>query len=242
MKTLITSVAMVLMGTLHAQNTLGDIIGTFVSTKGEGIYGAKVQTSSGSAVYNALTDPDGRFRISGIPAGTYSITIQFDTIKFESPVLAEVSPDGFGDIGIVVVNPTGVQLEKSTTLSDIEVTGRLRLTRGVAPEIKLSRKEILQHVSRQSVKDMVASMTTDIKKTDDGGLVFRGARKGDMIYYIDGVKLGEVQNVPSAAIGNIMVFSGAIPAKYGDTNGGVIVLETASYNDLYRNWMAMNGK
>jgi outer membrane receptor protein involved in Fe transport len=33
-----------------------------------------------------------------------------------------------------------------------------------------------------------------------------------------------------------MVYSGAIPAKYGDTNGGVIVVETRSYFDLLREY------
>jgi hypothetical protein len=69
-------------------------------------------------------------------------------------------------------------------------------------------------------------------------LVFRGARKGDMIYMIDGIKANDVVNVPSVSIGNMMVYTGALPAKYGDTLGGVVVVETKSYFDLYRAWMA----
>jgi hypothetical protein len=33
-----------------------------------------------------------------------------------------------------------------------------------------------------------------------------------------------------------MVYSGAIPAKYGDTTGGVVVMETLSYFDLLREY------
>ncbi|MFN6075408.1 MAG: hypothetical protein ACK46Y_07555, partial [Fluviicola sp.] len=84
--------------------------------------------------------------------------------------------------------------------------------------------------------DMIANTSSDVKKSDDGELVFRGARKGDVIMYLDGVKMTEIQNVPSASIGYVMVYSGAIPAKYGDTNGGVVVMETLSYFDLLREY------
>ena len=75
-----------------------------------------------------------------------------------------------------------------------------------------------------------------VKKDEDGGLMFRGARKGDMIYVLDGIKSNEVFNVPSCAIGRVTVFTGGLPAKYGDTLGGAVILETKSYFDLYREW------
>ena len=89
---------------------------------------------------------------------------------------------------------------------------------------------------------MIAAMSSDIKLTEDGDLVFRGSRKGDMIYMMDGIKLTSVSNVPSAAIGGMMVYTGGIPAKYGDTTGGVVVMETKSYFDLYREWKSSNNR
>ena len=74
--------------------------------------------------------------------------------------------------------------------------------------------------------------------TEDGELVFRGARKGDMIYLVDGVKTREVGSVPGVSIGRMMVYTGGLPAKYGDTLGGVVVMESKSYFDLYRAWEA----
>jgi hypothetical protein len=35
-----------------------------------------------------------------------------------------------------------------------------------------------------------------------------------------------------------MVYTGGLPAKYGDTLGGVVVMETKGYFDLYRQWEA----
>ena len=74
--------------------------------------------------------------------------------------------------------------------------------------------------------------------TNDGELVFRGARKGDMLYLMDGVKTTSIGNVPSSSIGRMMVYTGGLPAKYGDTLGGVVVMESKSYFDLYRKWEA----
>ena len=88
------------------------------------------------------------------------------------------------------------------------------------------------------LKTLATSMSSEIKVDDDGQLMFRGARKGDMIYMVDGIKANDVVNIPSSAIGNMMVYTGALPAKYGDTLGGVVVVETKSYFDLYRAWMA----
>jgi hypothetical protein len=59
-----------------------------------------------------------------------------------------------------------------------------------------------------------------------------------MIYIVDGVKCSDVFNVPSVAISKMMVFTGGLPAKYGDTMGGAIVVETKGYFELYRSWLA----
>ena len=151
-----------------------------------------------------------------------------------APKKAEVAPDGFGDLGIV----TNIAIK---TIAGGEVIAPiLSLGKGVAPEIKMGRKDIKVLPIKFEAAKMVASMTTDVRMTDDGQLVFRGARKGDMISYIDGVKMEGIQNVPSASLGYIMVYAGAIPAKYGDTTGGVVIMETLSYFDLLREWEARN--
>jgi hypothetical protein len=100
----------------------------------------------------------------------------------------------------------------------------------------MSSEEIKRSPLKFNQTAMIAAMSSDIKVADDGQLVFRGARKGDMIYMMDGVKMNAVSKVPSCSIGEMMVYTGGIPAKYGDTTGGVVVMETKSYFDLYREW------
>ena len=51
---------------------------------------------------------------------------------------------------------------------------------------------------------------------------------------LDGVKIREnVPNVPSSGISSMSVYTGGLPAKYGDTTGGVVVIETKSYLEHY---------
>lgn len=231
MKSIILTIACFLGTSIGAiaQTNYGDIIGTFVDkeTK-EGIVQASVVTTRGEAVYRAVTDEDGRFRISAVPPGKYSVFFVYETDTTYAKEV-DVLPDGFGDLGTVE--------NDGTTLAAVEIyIPILRLSKGVAPEIKLDKKDIKHLPTKFSAIDMVASMSTDVQKTPDGELVFRGARKGDFITYIDGVKMTEIQNVPSASLGYVMVYSGAIPAKYGDTTGGIVIMETLSYFDLLREW------
>lgn len=227
MKTIVSIFAIFCAVQSFAQNSFGDIIGSFVTKeKKEGIYGAYAVTSRGNEFFKAVTNEDGRFRISAVPAGVYKVFLidqEGDTTFVTETV--EVSPNGYGNTGEVVQN--------KTELGPVIVTsGPRSLKLGVLPEIKLSAKDIKYMPTKFEAKKMIATMTTDVRLMDDGSLVFRGARKGDLVNYLDGVKMTDVQNVPSASLGYIMVYSGAIPAKYGDTTGGVVVMETKSYFDL----------
>jgi len=230
MKTITTAAFLFLFGAgAFAQNTLGDIIGTLIDpqTK-QGVFDATVVTKRGDAVYREKTDPDGRFRLSAIPAGTYRVMFILHGDTVVAPEEVEVAPDSYGDLGVV-------EFTKATEIGPIVVIDRMRIEKGEAPITKITAKEIAVSANKFSVAGMVTGANPEVRQTDDG-LVFRGARAGDFIYYIDGVKMKEVFNPPSAAINYIMVYSGAIPAKYGDTNGGVVVIETKGYFDLLREY------
>lgn len=231
MKTILTCIATFIAISTFAQNSFGDIIGSFVTkeTK-EGIYGAYAVTSRGNEFFKAVTDENGRFRISAVPSGMYKVYFidqEGDTTFV--PEMIEVSPNGYGNTGEIIQNKT----ELGTV---VVYSGPRSLKLGVLPEIKLTSKDIKHMANKFDAKKMIASMTTDVRLMDDGSLVFRGARKGDAVTYLDGVKMTDVQNVPSVALGYIMVYSGAIPAKYGDTTGGVVVMETKSYFDLLQEY------
>lgn len=233
MRKLILAALMALPGIASAQGAYGEVIGTVIAGDSMVIYNARVETESNGVIYKDLTDAKGRFRISAVPAGNYNFRIisEGDTMN---NIKAEVTMDGIENLQTIVFSPKGQELDVFTLKHDREEIHLLKY--GVAPEIKMNAEQIKRSPQKFDQKAMITSMTSDVKMTEDGQLVFRGARKGDMIYMMDGVKVTDVSNVPSASIGGMMVYTGGIPAKYGDTTGGVVVMETKSYFDLYREW------
>ena len=232
MRKMIFAVLMMTGFSSNAQQAFGEVQGYLHDkSTNEELMNAHVFIKDIDKVYQVLTDGEGMFRISAIPAGVYTLNVRYmgDTLKIY-PV----------EIGMNTITRLGkVEMDFSVKqLKGIVFTPGLRLIGGDLPIPSLTGEEIARSPAKFDPKGLILSMTSEVRMTDDGELVFRGARKGDMLYMVDGVKANDVVKVPSAAIGNMMVYTGALPAKYGDTLGGVVVVETKSYFDLYRAWMA----
>lgn len=219
--------------TSFGQGALGEVDGVLRDAKtNQTIFGAIVYIKDNDQVYQTKTSTDGSFRISGIPAGNYLVNIRYfeDTMK---NIPAEVPMDAICRLGEIKFDSKILILDGGTA----KANGRIKLIDGNLPVTQIDQDIIKTSPAKFDPKALIASMTTDVRLTDDGELVFRGARKGDMLYIMDGIKSDKVGTVPSCAIGRMMVYSGGLPAKYGDTTGGVVVMETLSYFDLYRDWV-----
>lgn len=221
------------------QAALGEVIGEVVdAANNQPLYGALVFMNDNDTKYQIYTEPDGRFRISAVPAGTYVLNIRYqgDTM---SNIVAEVPMDGFYNAGVIKFRSE--LLDSIQEQGPVVVSGnRVRLVDGNLPITTITAKEIDKSPVKFDIKGLVASMSSEVRQTEDGELVFRGARKGDMIYLIDGVKTRDAGSVPGVSIGRMSIYTGGLPAKYGDTLGGVVVMESKSYFDLYRAWQAQN--
>ena len=82
--------------------------------------------------------------------------------------------------------------------------------------------------SRGEIKGALIGMTSDVVETN-GELHFRGTRGDATGYFIDGVRTLGGSTVPGMCIENLTVFSGGVPAMYGDVMGGVVIITTKSY-------------
>lgn len=222
-----------MVSTAFGQGSYGEVIGTVKDKKTDvAVYGAQVFILDQGNKYQAMTDADGKFRISAVPAGNYFVNIKYfgDTM---SRIEAKVPMDGYANLGTIHFTSGVLDLMVVDVMAD---DGSIKLEYGELPVKSLSADEIDKSPLKFDVKGLVASMSSEVRQTEDGELVFRGARKGDMLYLMDGVKASEIGSVPGVAIGRMMVYTGGLPAKYGDTLGGVVVMETKSYFDLYRDW------
>jgi hypothetical protein len=230
MKKIILTLCLFSSMTSWGQANYGDVVGTVQLENEEGVYGARVWIDDNDKKYQTYTDADGRFRMSGIPSGKFKLTVasQGDTVK---GVIVNVPLDGIGNAGIIYL--TG----KSILLGDVNVSAvyqKLKLKINATPTFVLEAEEIARSPLKNDPKGMIANATSDVQLTEDGELVIRGSRKGDLLYMIDGIKMRQVMSVPSSAIKSMVIYTGGIPAKYGDTMGGVVVLETKGYFDLLR--------
>lgn len=235
MKKLILGFCLLGLNSVFGQGAPGEIVGTVVNkTNGEIVYGAQVFVIDQERKYQAITGTDGRFRISAIPAGSYIMSVKF-SLDTMTGIQVKVPMDGICNAGTI---------EFKSGILDIDVVnikandGSMKLQYGSLPVTEITHEEIVHNPNKFSIKGMVVGVSSEIKMDDDGELMFRGSRKGDMIYMMDGIKSNEVSNIPSCAIGRMMIYTGGLPAKYGDTLGGAIVMETKSYFDLYREWEA----
>lgn len=75
---------------------------------------------------------------------------------------------------------------------------------------------------------------------ETGELNVRGARSDANIFYLDGMRVQSLEGIPKSYIGQMTVYTGGIPANFGDVTGGVIAMnsrpiryETSRYINYY---------
>lgn len=227
MKKILVICALALSGIVSAQ-TGGTIKGqVYNSDSTETVPFAIVRIEVAGEIVSAKADFDGKYKFNGINAGTYNLSCESDLF-------------GKKTIGGVIVNSD--QISKV----DVYLTNNLDfvVVTYTPPKLdinnvtKISMAELKHNPLIQNPKAMIVAKSSEISMSQDNQLIIRGSRPGDVIYYIDGVKQTSMSSVPGIAIGGMTVYTGGVPAKYGDTTGGVVILETKGYFDLYYAWLA----
>mgnify|MGYP000510072060 CR=1 FL=1 len=220
---------------LKAQVGLGTVSGYVFesedSTKVIPLTKMWIETESGNRF--TKSDLDGRYKIDALKPGTYNLYAA--AAGYDSTLVGgvEVTSDGITTVDVyctndnmmtvVVVDFNAVKIEK-----DIN-------------RLKVLKEDIDHSLNIRDPKALLAGMASDIQQTEGSNeVIIRGSRPGDVIYYIDGVKANDMSSIPGASVQGLEAYTGGIPAKYGDTTGGVVVLETKSYFDLYYAWKARN--
>lgn len=95
-------------------------------------------------------------------------------------------------------------------------------------------------ISTHSANDrMVINSQTDLLESRVGGvthtidgLQMRGGRTDAGYYYIDGVKVRGNAAIPHSSIQQLTVYTGGLPANFGDATGGIVSIETKSCQSI----------
>lgn len=78
----------------------------------------------------------------------------------------------------------------------------------------------------------IVKLNSGVNVNENNEISIRGSRPTATRIMVDGVYSNVT--VPTTSIKYVKVYTGGIPAKYGDTSGGVIVIETKGYFDSYK--------
>ncbi|MCB9189484.1 MAG: carboxypeptidase-like regulatory domain-containing protein [Flavobacteriales bacterium] len=229
MKTMITLVLGLLGLGLFAQSTYGEIKGkVFDKDTKEPIPFANVHVMASGEMVGSQTNFDGKYTLKPLPAGKYDIVVSCVGYQTYTITGNEVKPDQ-------ITFADSVLLSSDLLLPPVIVEAKINIIEvETHNKVTINSKAIAISPVKQNIA-MLAVGTGQVSTSADGGeIYFRGARAGDAIYLVDGVKItGSTPRIPSSGIKSLSVYSGGLPAKYGDTMGGVIVVETKSYFDMY---------
>jgi hypothetical protein len=210
----------------------GSIEGKLLDENGDPVPFVSVTAGQGGNSWSATSDIDGRFTVKPLPAGEYSVRL----VAFN----VDLTKDG------IVVLPDDITRMGELRLQDAQNLPTLVIVREryVPPMIehdntgvtKVFHKQFTNNPNKVDPVKMIASFVPGVVQAPRGdGLYFRGARAENMCYFVDGVKLGStLSGVPNEAINSFSVYTGGVPAKYGDVTGGIVAIETKSYFDLYQ--------
>lgn len=212
--------AMVLVFAANAQSG-GTIKGKMTDkSTGEPLPFANVVVFKGGAqVAGTMTDFDGNYSISALTPGSYTIQasyVGYQPIKMEGVVVndgkitfADVKAGQGIDMDVFEVVEYEVPLiSKDQTSSGGTVTS-----------------DDIEKMAARSASDIAATIG-GVQVNDDGSYNVRGSRSSSTDTYIDGIRVRGSANLPKAAIEQVNVIVGGLPAEYGDATGGVVSITT----------------
>jgi hypothetical protein len=202
----------------------GKIVGKVIDKDSkEGVpFAAIVAKLNGLQKAGVATDFDGKFVLGPLVPGSYDIEVSYVgyqpqivkgfTVNAERshPLTIEISATSevLQEVEVVTYKTPLINKDNTTTGGTIEA------------------KEIAKLPTR-SVNSMIQTQAA-VTATDDGAeLNFKGNRGDANLTFINGVKIiGRTPTLPPAALQEVNIMTGGIPAQYGDVVGGVTSITT----------------
>lgn len=214
-----------------AQSGYGEIRGTIKNENNEEVAFATVQILQGTRFIGGTTsDMSGVYAYKPLEPGIYEMLIQESGHQSKRVNNIKVAPEVAARVNVIMASNTLTDIVITTTVQEVDYTNT-GVDQNVFQMKTLSAEEILQQASgnRGDILSILPSMTAEIIEGPGGELHFRGGRSGSSAYFIDGVRVTDIGTLPGLSIENLTVFSGGVPAAYGDTAGGVVIVTTKSY-------------
>lgn len=229
MKALSTFLTLLLcsFGVIFAQGMSGEIKGTITDAyNGNPIEMAVVKIQAGVNTLGGFTDEKGQFSISGVPVGKYMLDIS--AVGYLKLNIEDVRVSD----GSITFVDRALELREGKMFEYVfEKWKDDLLGKGTPGTMKrIDAEQIAQDATLRDVGTIIGTSVPKVYMKDDGDpLNFSGSRQGATLYMIDGVKVIGDPQIPNRGIGEIVVITGGLPAKYGDTTSGVVLINTKSF-------------
>ena len=209
----------------------GEIHGVIKDKNGLTLPGATVIASTDNSSHPVITDMDGKFKIKPLVPGIYKITVTFIGMQSFEINSVPVYADDVNVLSSIELKEARIDLPEAEVYTYVDPLIRKD---GVSKAI-IRAADIKHNPARRNIQGMIATITPQVTVNPaTQELHFKGSRSGAVVYFVDGMKInGQFAGLPTAGIGSMSVYTGGVPAKYGDTTGGVIVIESKNYFDLY---------
>lgn len=175
--------------------------------------------SGGTVVAGGVTDFDGLYSIKPIAPGQYTVKISF--IGFATR-----------QINDVVISPDKITVQNAALKKASDVLAEVEIIEYVVPLIdpdKTGTTKTKDEIVALPTRNIgtIAATTAGVSQVDEGDAInVRGSRSESTVYFVDGVKVRGSAGVPQAAMDQLTVITGGVPAQYGDVSGGVISITT----------------
>ena len=218
------------VSTLLFAGQTGKISGTITSEDETPLSGANVIIVG--TTFGAASDENGKYYILGVPTMTH--TIRVDYIGYRSVTISNVR------VSSDLTTDLDFQLSVAAVAGEMVeiVAERPLINKSATNTTRIIGSEIIGSAQVREVENFIALQTGTV--SSGGALYVRGARSGDIAYFVDGVytvnpfTLGNTSSMSIRAMEEISFQSGGFNAEYGNANGGIVNTISKSGSDRLR--------
>jgi len=233
MKTpIIKTIALILSGFYSSSffsQAHGEIRGLITDSSYQPIPYATVKILQGyQLVGGTQTDENGKYKYKPLNPGLYEMVIMEPEHQTQQINNIKVVPNEATYLDVKLhANILGTVV---VTAKPIEYTPPSVEAR-MFNQISMNAEDLNRSAgyNRGDVEGTLQNMSSEVFSDKDGEVHFRGSRGGAAGFFVDGVRTMEPTSVPGLGIENVSMFTGGVPAMYGDLSAGVVIITTKSY-------------
>ncbi len=170
------------------------------------------------------TDLDGNYSFTGFDPGVYDVEAVY--VGYPNARIEGISVSASQSLPLDIEM---AEAEGGVSLDELDVVVKAYRIPLIRQDETASGNtlggEDIKKLPTRSVGTLIATTAAVSQDKEGTDVSFRGAREGDQIVFVDGVRV-RGRSVPAQDIEQIQVITGGVPAAYGDVTGGVTNIVT----------------